>query len=67
VRRSGPSCSHARSHRTASGPKRFDYDGTHGIWFWSKEGQVTTLKELLDTELSEVFATTVEVDLEGED
>jgi len=67
VRCSDPTHSPVCSRRTASGPKRFDYDGTHGIWFWSKEGQVTTLKELLDTELSKVFATTVEVDLEGED
>ncbi|EPQ26771.1 uncharacterized protein PFL1_05750 [Pseudozyma flocculosa PF-1] len=47
-----------------SGPKRFDYDESHRAWFSLKEGQLVTLKELLDSELSRVFDTAVDVDLD---
>ncbi|KAN0062689.1 Mitochondrial matrix iron chaperone [Thecaphora frezii] len=47
-----------------SGPKRFDYDEQHNLWFSLKEGQLTTLKQLLDAELTRVFDTHVDLDLE---
>ncbi|ETS62359.1 hypothetical protein PaG_03444 [Moesziomyces aphidis] len=49
-----------------SGPKRFDYDADTKTWFCHKEGETSTLHELLQGELSEVFATDVEVLLEDE-
>ena len=38
-----------------SGPKRFDYDADSKAWFCLKEGETSTLHELLQNELSEVF------------
>lgn len=49
-----------------SGPKRFDYDADSKTWFCLKEGETSTLHELLQTELSQVFETEVEVLLEDE-
>ncbi|KAJ1025195.1 hypothetical protein NDA16_002700 [Ustilago loliicola] len=49
-----------------SGPKRFDYDADSKTWFCLKEGETSTLHELLQSELSEVFDTEVEVLLEDE-
>ncbi|SPO30848.1 related to YFH1 - mitochondrial matrix iron chaperone [Ustilago trichophora] len=49
-----------------SGPKRFDYDADSNTWFCLKEGEISTLHELLQTELSQVFQTEVEVLLEDE-
>ncbi|SJX64886.1 related to YFH1-mitochondrial matrix iron chaperone [Sporisorium reilianum f. sp. reilianum] len=47
-----------------SGPKRFDYDADSKTWFCHKEGETSTLHELLQEELSQVFDTQVEVVLE---
>ena len=57
---------HATLSRNHSGPKRFDYDADTKTWFCHKEGETSTLHELLQGELSEVFATDVEVLLEDE-
>jgi hypothetical protein len=57
---------HATHSRNHSGPKRFDYDADTKTWFCHKEGETSTLHELLQGELSEVFATDVEVLLEDE-
>ncbi|PWN50144.1 Frataxin [Violaceomyces palustris] len=50
-----------------SGPKRFDYDREHKVWFSNKEGEVVSLKELLDSELSVAFDSPVDVPLSGEE
>nr|CDI55294.1 frataxin [Melanopsichium pennsylvanicum 4] len=47
-----------------SGPKRFDYDATTRTWFCHKEGETSTLNDLLQAELSHVFNTQVEILLE---
>ena len=47
-----------------SGPKRFDYDADSKAWFCLKEGETSTLHELLQDELSQVFDTQVELLLE---
>ncbi|KAJ1019541.1 hypothetical protein NDA18_006021 [Ustilago nuda] len=44
-----------------SGPKRFDYHADSNAWFCLKEGETSTLHELLKNELSEVFDAEVEV------
>lgn len=44
-----------------SGPKRYDFDVKYQTWFYHRDG--VTLKELLDTELSDAFGTKVEVPL----
>ncbi|EST09380.1 Frataxin/CyaY [Kalmanozyma brasiliensis GHG001] len=49
-----------------SGPKRFDYDADSKTWFCLKEGETSTLHEILQEELSQVFDTDVEVLLEDE-
>ncbi|KAJ9474624.1 Frataxin-like protein, mitochondrial [Pseudozyma hubeiensis] len=49
-----------------SGPKRFDYDADSKTWFCFKEGETSTLHEILQGELSQVFDTEVEVLLEDE-
>lgn len=51
---------------TCSGPKRFDYDADSKTWFCLKEGETSTLHEILQEELSQVFDTEVEVLLEDE-
>lgn len=57
---------HAALSSRYSGPKRFDYDADSKTWFCHKEGETSTLHELLQGELSEVFATDVEILLEDE-
>ncbi|KAJ1022287.1 hypothetical protein NDA13_005198 [Ustilago tritici] len=49
-----------------SGPKRFDYDADSKAWFCLKEGETSTLHELLQNELSEVFDAEVEVLLQDD-
>lgn len=49
-----------------SGPKRFDYDADSNAWFCLKEGETSTLDELLKNELSEVFDAEVEVLLQDD-
>lgn len=44
-----------------SGPKRFDYDAEQHTWFCLKEGQLHTLKQVLDSELQDVFALPVDL------
>lgn len=48
---------------TLSGPKRFDYDGKQQRWFTIKDNELFYLDELLTKELSEVFQTTLDLDL----
>ena len=47
-----------------SGPKRFDYDAEHNAWFMFKDGEESNLRDLLDTELSDIFGKQVRVRLE---
>ena len=54
------------SESSYSGPKRFDYDADTKTWFCVKEGETSTLHELLQDELSQVFDTDVEVLLQDE-
>lgn len=49
----------------ASGPKRFDYDADHRVWFTYKDDQLYLLHELLNAELSDIFGIPVRVDLGG--
>lgn len=49
-----------------SGPKRFDFDADSNTWFCLKEGETSTLDQLLQDELSLVFGTEVQVLLEDE-
>ncbi|CDW96173.1 hypothetical protein [Sporisorium scitamineum] len=49
-----------------SGPKRFDYDADSKTWFCLKEGETSTLHELLEEELSQVFDTQVELVFEDD-
>lgn len=48
-----------------SGPKRFDYDEQHRAWFMHKEGEESNMRDLLNTELSDIFGRPIEVDLGG--
>ncbi|SOV01690.1 related to YFH1 - mitochondrial matrix iron chaperone [Ustilago sp. UG-2017a] len=49
-----------------SGPKRFDYDADSKAWFCLKEGETSTLHELLQNELSEVFDAEFDVLLQND-
>ncbi|PWY99978.1 Frataxin [Testicularia cyperi] len=49
-----------------SGPKRFDYDADTNTWFCLKDGETSTLKHILDHELSGVFDTTVDLDFNAD-
>ncbi|KAJ1966990.1 Mitochondrial matrix iron chaperone [Dispira parvispora] len=42
-----------------SGPKRYDYDTAHAVWFYQRDG--TTLGDLLNQELETIFHRPVEV------
>ncbi|EJD55515.1 Frataxin, partial [Auricularia subglabra TFB-10046 SS5] len=44
-----------------SGPKRYDYDTQHGVWFYSRDEQ--TLDDLLSQELSKALDSDVRIDL----
>ena len=61
-----PCCIVCFSESSYSGPKRFDYDADTKTWFCVKEGETSTLHELLQDELSQVFDTDVEVLLQDE-
>lgn len=39
----------------SSGPKRFDYDEQHDVWFVNKDGQTHELAPLLNAEFSAIF------------
>ncbi|KAH7104685.1 hypothetical protein BKA62DRAFT_614808 [Auriculariales sp. MPI-PUGE-AT-0066] len=45
-----------------SGPKRYDYDVSHKVWFYSRDHQ--QLQELLEEELGTLLDTSVSIDLE---
>ncbi|ORY66626.1 Frataxin-like domain-domain-containing protein, partial [Leucosporidium creatinivorum] len=45
-----------------SGPKRYDYDPTHRVWFYARDGK--RLKDLLDEELSQKLGRVVSVRVE---
>lgn len=44
-----------------SGPKRYDYDTQHGVWFYSRDEQ--TLDNLLTQELSKALDSNVQINL----
>jgi len=44
-----------------SGPKRYDYDQTHRVWFYGRDQ--STLSDLLDTELKVLMGIAVRVRL----
>ncbi|PWN87831.1 Frataxin [Acaromyces ingoldii] len=46
-----------------SGPKRFDYDRQKDTWFMIKEGELSTMRDLLENELSDIFGKPITVDL----
>ncbi|KAM0752461.1 Frataxin, partial [Meredithblackwellia eburnea MCA 4105] len=48
-----------------SGPKRYDYDQTHRVWFYHRDG--TLLRDLLNNELKVLMSPTIDVDLGEED
>ncbi|KAG0330225.1 Mitochondrial chaperone Frataxin [Dissophora globulifera] len=46
-----------------TGPKRYDYDLKHKIWFYNRDHH--SLKYLLDTEISEALGFKIDVPLDG--
>lgn len=51
-----------------SGPKRYDYDPLHKVWFYSRDGEL--LRDLLSQELAVAFGDgpdKLEIDLGEED
>ncbi|KAB5594312.1 Frataxin [Ceratobasidium theobromae] len=44
-----------------SGPKRYDLDTAHGEWFYHRDN--TTMRSLLEEELSAVFGEPIQLDL----
>ncbi|KAH8548779.1 hypothetical protein BGW37DRAFT_514448 [Umbelopsis sp. PMI_123] len=42
-----------------SGPKRYDYDATHGKWFYARDNH--TIDEVLNEELSDILKIDVKV------
>lgn len=56
--------SHARSP-SCSGPKRYDYDASAKVWFYTRDG--TRMKDLLEKELSETLGRPHELAIEEGD
>jgi len=50
--------------RTRSGPKRYDYDAAHNVWFYTRDQQ--PLDELLSQELSQLLNTNAKINLQAE-
>lgn len=49
--------------RPSSGPKRYDYDPTHNVWFYNRDGR--RLRDLLNDELRVALGRDdIEVDLD---
>lgn len=47
-----------------SGPKRYDFDADHGVWFYKRD--MHTLHGLLNDELAQILARPVSLDLTAE-
>lgn len=54
---------HLLINKPPSGPKRFDFDRQKDTWFMIKEGELSTMRDLLENELSDIFGKPITVDL----